>query len=159
MSEEFSHLDESGKARMVEVSHKQDTVRKAVANGSINLKSETMNKIEKIELTKGDVLGTARVAGIMGTKKTGELIPMCHPLMLTGISVEFNFDYENCKIDIEVTVKTTGKTGVEMEALTGVSMTALTIYDMCKAVDDSMTINNIRLIEKSGGQSGEVTKE
>ncbi|ACB84096.1 cyclic pyranopterin monophosphate synthase MoaC [Natranaerobius thermophilus] len=159
MVDEFTHLDNQGKARMVEINQKPDTSRRAVARGSIYMKANTLQKVKTNEMEKGDVLGVARVAAIMGTKRTGDLIPMCHPLMLTGIEVNFNFDEENCKIDIEVIVKTTGKTGVEMEALTGVSLAALTIYDMCKSIDKTMKIEHIRLAKKSGGQSGEIENE
>ena len=150
----LTHFDDSGKARMVDVTEKQDTSREAVAEGRIIMKRETLELIKIGKIGKGDVLGVAQVAGIMGAKKTWELIPMCHPLLLTSVSMEFSTNDEALAVDITAIVKTTGKTGVEMEALTAVSTAALTIYDMCKAVDKAMTIEYIRLTAKSGGKSG-----
>ena len=154
MASEFTHFDEAGRARMVEVGKKKDTNRMAAAKGSVYMNSETLAKVKKGTMEKGDVLSVARIAGVMGAKRTSELIPMCHPLMITGMNINFKLDEVNCKIDIEAQVNITGKTGVEMEALTAVSIAALTIYDMCKAVDKTMTINDIKLIEKHGGKSG-----
>lgn len=151
---EFTHFDENGKARMVDVSDKDETKRTAVARGRILMNQETLDLVEKGQIGKGDVLGVAQVAGIMGAKKTSDLIPMCHPLMLTGCNLKFHIDKKDSCILIEAIVKTTGKTGVEMEALTAVTTAALTIYDMCKAVDKGMIIENIHLAEKQGGKSG-----
>lgn len=150
----LSHFDNEGKARMVDISEKTDTVREAIARGSVTMRRETLELIAQGAVGKGDVLGVARVAGIMAAKRTAEIIPMCHPLQLTGVTCNFvlNFDC-NCVL-IEARVKTTGKTGVEMEALTVVSTAALTVYDMCKAVDREMIIGDIRLVKKSGGKSG-----
>jgi cyclic pyranopterin monophosphate synthase len=151
---EFTHFDENGKARMVDVSDKAETKRIAVARGKVFMKKETLKLIEDGQIGKGDVLAVAQVAGIMGSKRTSDLIPMCHPLMLTGCSLKFTIDKESSCILIEATVKTTGKTGVEMEALTAVTAAALTIYDMCKAVDKGMVIEGVHLVEKQGGKSG-----
>ena len=153
----LNHLDEYGSARMVDVSAKNETVRIAVARGIITMAKDTLRLITSGQIPKGDVLAVARVAGIMAAKKTAELIPMCHPLMLTGCTVDFHIDESEAAIHIEAIVKTTGKTGVEMEALTVV--TALTIYDMCKAVDKNMVIGQIRLVSKSGGKSGHYQRE
>ena len=158
----LSHLDDQGRARMVDVSAKDDTERVALAKGSIDMQPATLALIRAGGLEKGDVLAVARVAGIMAAKRTSELIPMCHPLMLTSVKVEFDFpasDAESAFIGITATVKTRGKTGVEMEALTAVSIAALTIYDMAKAVDRAMRIQDVRLVRKSGGKSGEVVLE
>lgn len=155
---EFTHFDEAGKARMVDVTAKEETDRRAVAEGRIVMKPDTLVRVKQGAMGKGDVLGVAQVAGIMGAKKTWELIPMCHPLLLTGVNLELRVAEETSSIDIVATVKTTGKTGVEMEALTAVSVAALTVYDMCKAVDKDMTIEYIRLIAKSGGKSGEYSR-
>lgn len=151
---EFTHFDGEGNAWMVDVSGKQDTAREAVAAGSIFMSAECFKKVREGSMAKGDVLGIARVAGIMGAKRTAELIPLCHILNLTKLSVEFEMHDENNEIRAFCTAKTTGKTGVEMEALTGVSVTLLTIYDMCKAIDKGMEIGEIRLLRKSGGKSG-----
>ncbi len=151
----LTHLNDQGRARMVDVSEKGDTVRIAVARGEVHMKSRTLSLIKEGSVAKGDVLAVSQVAGIMGAKRTPDLIPMCHPLLLSGIDISFLINEEECKIEIEAVVKLTGKTGVEMEALTAVSVAALTIYDMCKAVDKEMIISNIRLISKSGGKSGE----
>jgi len=144
---------------MVDVGGKPDTERVAVAKGQIIMRPETLALIQEGGIPKGDVLTVAQVAGIMAAKHTHQLIPMCHPLLLTHVAVEFTpHETESC-IEITATVKTTGKTGVEMEALTAVAMAALTIYDMCKAVDRAMRINNIRLVRKSGGKSGDIVLE
>jgi cyclic pyranopterin phosphate synthase len=155
----LSHVDESGRARMVDVTAKADTVREAVARGSVSMKPETLALIREGRVAKGDVLPVARVAGIMAAKRTHELIPMCHPLMLTGIDVELTPDESSSAVHVTATVRTTGKTGVEMEALTAVSVAALTIYDMCKAVDRGMRVEGVRLARKSGGKSGEIVLE
>lgn len=156
---EFTHFDERGQAWMVDVSAKKDTAREAVARGAVRMQPETLRLIQQGSLAKGDVLAVARLAGIMGAKKTGELIPMCHPLMLTGSSLDFRENRERCRVEIEARIKSTGKTGVEMEALTAVSVAALTIYDMCKAVDKNMVIEDIRLVKKTGGKSGTYERE
>ncbi len=151
---ELSHFDEEGRSRMVDVSDKDETLRVATARGSISMQPGTLKKIQDKKIEKGDVLGVARVAGIMAAKKTSDLIPMCHPLNISAVDIYFYPDQEKSRIEIEAQVKITGKTGVEMEALTAVSAAALTIYDMAKAVDRGMTISDIRLIKKSGGKSG-----
>jgi cyclic pyranopterin phosphate synthase len=150
----LSHLDEKGRARMVDVSDKEITSRIAVARGSIYMRVETLALIRTGKVEKGDVFSVARIAGIMAAKKTSALIPMCHPLNITSVKVELSAEDNPPRIDIEASVKVSGKTGVEMEALTAVSVAGLTIYDMCKAVDREMTIGEIKLIEKSGGKSG-----
>jgi cyclic pyranopterin monophosphate synthase len=152
--DKFTHIDESGRAKMVDLSNKRDTKREALAYASIYMKEKTLIMIRDGEIEKGAVLETARVAGIMGVKKTPDLIPMCHQLLITGIDIDFEFINDNT-IGIWASAKTNGKTGVEMEALIGVSITALTIYDMCKAVDKGMIISDIKLLKKSGGKSGE----
>lgn len=139
---------------MVDVSEKQSTKRIAVAKGSVSMKSETLKLIQDKKVPKGDVVCVSRIAGIMAAKKTSELIPMCHPLNITSVDLDVSIDAEERKITIEATVKVTGQTGVEMEALTAVSVAALTIYDMCKAVDKDMVISDIMLMEKQGGRSG-----
>jgi len=156
---EFTHMNEEGRAKMVDVSEKEDTVRTAVACGSIYMKRETMDKIRDGQIKKGDVLAVAQVGGIMGSKATPGIIPMCHPIMLSGCDISFSMDFDNNRIDIEATARCTGKTGVEMEALTAVSVAALTIYDMCKAVDKEMVIKDIMLLRKSGGKSGIYERE
>ena len=155
----FTHFDEKGKARMVDVSGKPLTSREAMAAGSVHMKPETMRLIKEGSIQKGDVLGVARVAAIMAAKKTSELIPMCHPLNIASVSVDFTFDDGKSKIDIMSTVKITDRTGVEMEALVAVSAAALTIYDMCKSADKEMVISDIMLIEKRGGKSGEFIRK
>jgi cyclic pyranopterin phosphate synthase len=160
----LTHFDEQGRARMVDVGHKQDTQRQAVAAGRVVMKPETLVLIQEGGIKKGDVLAVAQVAGIMAAKRTHELVPMCHPLMLTHVSLQFDPQPaaqpdEQAIINIKATVRTTGKTGVEMEALTAVSVAGLTIYDMCKAVDRAMQIDAVRLIEKSGGKSGDIKLE
>ena len=152
-SGQFTHFNQEGRARMVDVTEKEDTVREAVAYGKVVMNPETLRLIREHGLKKGDVLGVAQTAGIMAAKKTGWLIPMCHPLFLTGVDISFTLKDEGL-VEIESRVKTTGKTGVEMEALTAVSAAALTIYDMCKAVDKEMMIKEIYLVEKKGGKSG-----
>ena len=158
---ELTHVDESGHARMVDVGGKPDTHRVAVARGQVRVKRETLALIRQNALTKGDALGAARIAGIMAAKKTAELIPLCHPLMLTHIGVEFELAETQNEglVEITATVETTGKTGVEMEALTAVTVAALTIYDMGKAVDRAMRLTDIRLMEKHGGKSGDIVLE
>jgi cyclic pyranopterin phosphate synthase len=155
----LTHTDSSGRARMVDVSAKADTARVAVARGSVRMKPETLALIQSGGVEKGDVLAVARVAGVMAAKKTHELIPLCHPLLLTDIDVRLDPDEKASAVHIEATVHTSGKTGVEMEALTAVSVAALTIYDMCKAVDRGMRIEGVRLARKSGGKSGEIVLE
>ena len=151
--EELSHIDSKGEARMVDVSQKDDTVREAVVSGSIKMKPATLDKIRQNEIKKGDVLSVARVAGIMAAKRTPDLIPLCHPITIDNIAVDFNFVGDDC-IRITATAKSSGKTGVEMEALVAASVAALTIYDMCKAVDKGMAIEQIYLESKKGGKSG-----
>lgn len=156
---EFTHFNEAGRAKMVDVSRKDETEREAVAEGRVRMLPETLRMVKEGSHRKGDVLGVAQVAGVMGAKATWQLIPMCHPLLLTGVNIEFHIDEAESCIDIAATVRTTGKTGVEMEALTAVSTTALTIYDMCKAVDRGMSIEYVRLMAKSGGKSGVYRRE
>jgi cyclic pyranopterin phosphate synthase len=150
---ELTHFDERGASRMVDTSQKPETLRQARASGLLRLAPATLALIRDRALAKGDVLEVARLAGIMAAKRTGELIPLCHPLPLTAVAVDFSFEGE-ALLHIEATVRVFGRTGVEMEALTAVSVAALTVYDMCKAVDRSMTIERIRLEEKNGGRSG-----
>jgi cyclic pyranopterin phosphate synthase len=150
----LSHLDAAGRARMVDVSSKPDTVREATARGRVVMRPETLALIQAGGLPKGDVLAVARIAGIMAAKRTPDLIPMCHPLQLTGIDVELRPDEQHPAIEIEATVRTTSKTGVEMEALTAVAVAALTVYDMCKSAERTIRIERIRLVRKSGGKSG-----
>jgi len=152
---EFTHFDTDGNAWMVDVSGKKETERVAVARGSIFMSRECFVKVRDGGMKKGDVLGVARVAGIMGAKKTSELIPLCHILNLTKLAVDFELHEENNEVRAFCTAKTTGRTGVEMEALTGVSTALLTVYDMCKAVDKTMEIGKIRLCTKKGGKSGD----
>ncbi|WP_238859765.1 cyclic pyranopterin monophosphate synthase MoaC [Clostridium sp. YIM B02569] len=154
---EFTHFNEKGRAHMVNVSEKDETKRVAIARGSIKMKKETVDLIKDGLIKKGDVLSVAQIGGIMGVKKTSDLIPMCHNIFITGSDINFNIGEE--EIEIEATVSTVGKTGVEMEALTAVTTAALTIYDMCKAVDKDMVIENVRLIKKTGGKSGEYVRE
>jgi cyclic pyranopterin phosphate synthase len=150
----LTHFDERGRARMVDVSQKEATMREAIAHGSISMDRDTFRMIMDRRIAKGDVLGVAQVAGIMGAKRTADLIPMCHPLKLTSVEVNFFPSQGENKIEIEATVKTKGQTGVEMEALLAVSTAGLTIYDMCKAVDRGMIISDIHLVTKKGGKSG-----
>lgn len=148
----FTHFNESGRAHMVEVSDKDETKRVAVARGTISMKKSTLDMIKDGGMKKGDVLSVAQIGGIMGVKKTSDLIPMCHNIFISGSDIRFNLLEDSIEIEAEVT--TVGKTGIEMEALTAVSMAALTIYDMCKAVDKDMLISDIRVIKKTGGKSG-----
>lgn len=150
----FTHLDSDGNAIMVDVSDKPQTERMAIAKGEVLIAAKTMKMIIAEELQKGDVLSVAQLAGIMGAKRTPDLIPLCHPLNLSSVEVELSCDPLRNAVDITATCKLTGQTGVEMEALTAVSLAALTVYDMCKAVDKEMRITNIRLVQKSGGRSG-----
>ena len=161
MSEQLTHVDESGRARMVNVGGKPETRRVAVARGQVHMRPETLALIRQNALSKGDALAVARIAGILAAKKTAELIPLCHPLMLTHVGVEFEMSQaaSDGVVEITVTVETTGQTGVEMEALTAVSVAALTIYDMGKAVDRAMRLTDIRLVEKHGGKSGDIVLE
>lgn len=154
MSDTLTHIDEHGRARMVDVGAKLDTERVAIARCEVAMKPETLALIQSGGVAKGDVIGVARVAGIMAAKKTGELIPLCHPLPVTSASVDFAFDEAGSRVLIEARVATVGKTGVEMEALTACSVAALTIYDMAKAVDKGMVIGQVRLVKKTGGKSG-----
>jgi cyclic pyranopterin phosphate synthase len=156
MSNRLSHIDETGRASMVDVSHKPETARIAIAKGEVLMRPETLALIEAGALKKGDVLTVAQLAGVMAAKRTAELIPLCHPLPLSQVDVKLNLDSDLPGIRITASVRTVGKTGVEMEALTAVSVTALTVYDMAKAVEKTMRIQNIRLVEKHGGQSGDV---
>ena len=156
---ELTHFNRAGEAHMVDVGNKAISARQAVAAGYIQMLPGTLHLIQAGQHQKGDVLGVARVAGIMATKKTAELVPMCHPLSLTHVGVTFQVDTEASTIECRVTAETNGQTGVEMEALTGVQVSLLTIYDMCKAVDRGMTITDVRLLEKSGGKSGHWRRE
>jgi cyclic pyranopterin phosphate synthase len=155
----LTHLDETGKARMVDVGGKPETERLAIAKGEVLMRLETLNLIRQGAIKKGDVLTVAQVAGIAGAKRTADLIPFCHPLPLTHLAVDFELDDELPGVQITATARTRGQTGVEMEALTAVSLAALTIYDMAKAAEKTMRIQNIRLVEKRGGQSGDVVNE
>ena len=154
MIEKLTHFDAKGQAIMVDVTHKEETSRTAVAKGRIRVSPETLQAITEGTAKKGDVLGVARVAGIMAVKRTSDLIPMCHPLMLGKCSVDFRLDREQCEVEAICTASLKGQTGVEMEALTGVSVALLTIYDMCKAIDKRMEITGIHLAKKTGGKSG-----
>ena len=157
--EELTHLDASGRAKMVDVSGKPDTQREAVAKGRLRMKPSTLDLINKGGVAKGDVLAAAQLAGLMAAKQTPQMIPLCHPVLIGDIKVDFNLDEENGAVEITAMVKSLGKTGVEMEALTAVAVAALTIYDMCKAADRGIQIENIRLVRKSGGKSGVITLE
>lgn len=157
MAEKFTHIDDTGRARMVDVSDKADTVRIARARGRVVMKPETLRLLLAGQVAKGNVLTTAQVAGVMAAKKTHELIPMCHPLLLTGIDVTLTPNEASSSLEVEASVKTTGKTGVEMEALTAVVVASLTVYDMCKAVDRGIRIEDVRVVEKAGGKSGDWT--
>ncbi|WP_373483756.1 cyclic pyranopterin monophosphate synthase MoaC [Acetobacterium sp.] len=152
---EFTHFNDAGRSKMVDVSEKKSSERVAIAKGAITMNKETLQKVIAGQMKKGDVLGVAQIAGIMGVKRTADLIPMCHNIFISGSDIDFEIDEANSRILIEATVKNTGQTGVEMEALTAVSVAALTIYDMCKAVDKEMTIEEIYLAKKTGGKSGE----
>ena len=156
---ELTHIDEMGRPRMVDITGKADTRREAVAKGLVRMKSSTFDLLKKGEMAKGDVLAVAQLAGIMAAKQTPNLIPLAHPLLIGDITVGFGLDEVNSTVEITATVKSAGKTGVEMEALTATAVAALTIYDMCKAVDRGMSIDNIRLVKKSGGKSGTINLE
>ena len=155
----LTHIDDSGRPRMVNVTGKPDTHREAVAKGTVRIQPTTLELLKKGKTAKGDVLAVAQLAGIMAAKQTPNLIPLCHPVLISDIRIEFSLDAKDSTVEITTTVESTGKTGVEMEALTATAVTALTIYDMCKAVDRGMRIENIRLIRKSGGKSGTITLE
>lgn len=159
MTGKLSHLDSQGRARMVDVSGKADTARVAIARGEVRMEHATLALIREGQLKKGDVLGVAEVAGVMAAKRTSELIPLCHPLALSNVDLDLELDEALPGVLITATVKTTGKTGVEMEALTAVAVAALTIYDMAKAAEKTMHIGNIRLVEKHGGRSGDIVNE
>jgi len=152
---DLTHFNNDGRAIMVDVSDKPTTLRTAVAGGTVYINPETFGLIVRKEMTKGDVLAVAQVAGIMAAKRTSEIVPMCHPIAITGVDITFSPDEERSIIDITATVRCKGETGVEMEALTAVSVAALTIYDMCKAVQRDITISDIRLLKKTGGKSGD----
>ena len=154
----FTHIDEKGHVRMVDVTEKKPTIRAAVAGAVVSMKPETLSMIRDQKVKKGNVLETARIAGIMAAKRTSELIPMCHPLSLTHVQVDFEPEETNSRIRIEASVRTIDQTGVEMEALTAVTVAALTVYDMCKSYDRDMTVSNVQLLEKSGGKSGSYTR-
>jgi cyclic pyranopterin phosphate synthase len=156
---DFTHLNEEGRAHMVDITNKNDTNRMAVAQGIIRMQPETLQAIQNGVIKKGDVLAVAQVAGIMGAKQTAALIPMCHPLSLTSVDINYSFNQQNSEIIVKSCAQTTGKTGVEMEAITAVTIALLTIYDMCKAVDRWMEITDIKLLEKNGGKSGHVLRE
>ena len=156
---DFTHFNESGRARMVDVSEKAETSRTAVAAGRVRMNRETFTLVKTGGMKKGDVLTTAQIAGVMAAKRTSDLIPMCHTLLLTGVDLDFALNEADCTVDITATVKCTGQTGVEMEALTAVSVAALTVYDMCKAVQRDMEITDIRLLKKTGGKSGTFERE
>ena len=158
-SDRLTHLDEQGRARMVDVGHKPDTERVAVAKGEVHMRPETLELIRQGALKKGDVLTVAEIAGVMAAKRTSDLIPLCHPLPLTHVRVEIALRDDLPGVEITATARTVGKTGVEMEALIAVSVAALTVYDMAKAVEKTMRITNIRLVRKSGGLSGDVVNE
>ena len=150
----LTHFDKSGRSKMVDVTDKSDTVREAVAQATVTMQKETLRRIMDRQIEKGDVLGVAQTAGIMAAKKTAELIPMCHPLNITSVEMEFLPHEAASQIEVRAQVKITGKTGVEMEALVAVSVASLTVYDMCKAIDRGITISDIKLLKKSGGKSG-----
>lgn len=156
---DFSHFNENGRARMVDVSAKADTKRTAVAAGRVRVNRETFDLIRSGGLKKGDVLTTAQIGGVMGAKRTSELIPMCHPILISGVDLDFRMNEEALAVEITATVSCTGATGVEMEALTAVSVAALTVYDMCKAVQRDIVIDQIRLLRKSGGKSGDFVRK
>ena len=158
-ADSLTHIDDEGRARMVDVGDKPVTDREATAKGQVTIQPETLRLIKEGLMKKGDVLTIAQLAGIMGAKRTSELIPLCHPLPLNQVSVDFELDESNSRIEITASARTSSKTGVEMEALTAVSVAALTVYDMCKAVDRGIRIENIRLVRKRGGQSGDITLE
>jgi cyclic pyranopterin phosphate synthase len=150
----LTHVDDKGKARMVDVSEKDITLREAIASGTVSMKPETFRMVVNAEIAKGDVLGVAKIAGIMAAKKTSDLIPLCHPLDITHVAIQFRLREKQSSVIIEASVKTLNRTGAEMEALVAVTTAALTIYDMCKAVDRAMVISDVKLLKKSGGKSG-----
>jgi cyclic pyranopterin monophosphate synthase len=157
----FTHFNEQGRAKMVDISEKHETIRTAIAKSSITVSKEIYDKINNNDIKKGDVLAVAQVAGIMAAKKTSDIIPMCHPLSLTGVDIRFSWERKdkNYQLIISASVKTKGSTGVEMEALTSASVAALTVYDMCKAIDKGMIIGPTYLVEKTGGKSGDYKRE
>ena len=155
----LTHMDESGRPKMVDITEKPDTHRQAVARGLVRMQPDPLELIKKGSMAKGDVLSVAQLAGIMAAKQTPDLIPLCHPLLIGDVRIEFNIDEKESTVEITTTVESTGKTGVEMEALTATAVVALTIYDMCKAADRGMRIENIRLVRKSGGKSDTITLE
>jgi cyclic pyranopterin phosphate synthase len=157
--EELTHMDAQGRPRMVDVSQKPDTHREAVAKCVVKMQASTFDLIKKRGIVKGDVLAVAQLAGVIAAKQTPHIIPLCHPVIIGDVKIEFDLDKKNSTVEITTTVKSTGKTGVEMEALTATTVTALTIYDMCKAIDRSIQIESIRLIRKSGGKSGVINLE
>jgi cyclic pyranopterin phosphate synthase len=157
--DELTHIDKAGRPKMVDISAKAATQRRAVAKGLVRMKPATLDLIKKGQTKKGEVLATAQLAGIMAAKQTPNLIPLCHPIPIEEVTVDFSLDPKNSAIEITATARSTGKTGVEMEALTAAAVAALTIYDMAKAVDRGIRIENIRLVEKSGGKSGKITLE
>lgn len=159
MEKQLTHFDSKGNAVMVDVTEKAVTQREAIASGKIQVNEAVFNAIANGTVKKGDVLGVARVAGIMAAKRTWELIPMCHPLMLTKCTIDFSLDETHLSVEAKCLVKVSGQTGVEMEALTGVNVALLTIYDMCKAIDKGMVISDIKLLEKQGGKSGHYIRE
>lgn len=159
MMAKLTHMDESGRPRMVDITAKSDTHRQAVAKGTVRMQPATLKLIKKRQVVKGDVLSVAQLAGIMAAKRTPDLIPLCHPILIGDVRIEFNIDEKESTVEITTTVESTGKTGVEMEALTATAVAALTVYDMCKAVDRGIRIENIRLTRKSGGKSGTITLE
>jgi len=159
MEKQLTHLDQNGRARMVDVGGKAETERMAIARGSVQMQAETLQLIIEDNMKKGDVLGAAELAGVMGAKRTSELIPLCHPLMLNQVKVICTPNEAASRVEIEAVARVTGKTGVEMEALTAVAVAALTIYDMAKAVDRAMRIGDIRLVRKTGGRSGPIILE
>lgn len=156
---ELSHMDEQGRPRMVDVSGKPESQRQAVAKGLVRMQAATLERIKKGRVEKGDVLAVAQLAGIMAAKETPHLIPLCHPIFIDEVKIDFSLDEKNSAVEITAAVKSTGKTGVEMEALTATAVAALTIYDMVKGIDRGMRIENIRLVRKSGGKSGQITLE
>ncbi len=158
MTQKLSHFNEGGKAHMVDVSHKAETARVATASGSIQMNEAAYRAVKSGTAKKGDVLGIARVAGIMATKRTAELVPLCHPLFCEKVEIHFSLHDESRRVEVHCTVKTSGKTGVEMEALCGVQVALLTVYDMCKAVDKGMVMGDICLLEKRGGKSGDYNR-
>jgi cyclic pyranopterin phosphate synthase len=159
MSSKLTHIDDKGQARMVDIGDKPDTTRVAIARGEVIMREDTLNLIESDSIEKGDVLAVSQLAGVMGAKRTADLIPLCHPLPLNQVTVDFEIDHNLPGVVITASAKTHGKTGVEMEALTAVSIAALTIYDMAKAAEKTMRIQNIRLIAKQGGRSGHIVNE